>query len=71
VEPGEQSRFSFLASLPSDATAVGLHCEFTDKADVTETVTKTYSVPTATSKALTEFHNGAEDSDQNQRDSTK
>jgi hypothetical protein len=50
---------------------VSLHCEFTDKADVTETVTKTYSVPTATSKALTEFHNGAEDSDQNQRDSTK
>jgi hypothetical protein len=43
---------------------VSLHCEFTDKADVTETVTKTYSVPTTTSKALTEFHNGAEDSDQ-------
>jgi hypothetical protein len=48
---------------------VSLHCEFTDKADVTETVTKTYSVQTATSKALTESHNGAEDSDQNQRDS--
>jgi len=50
LEPGERARFSFLASLPSNVTMVSLHCEFTDKADDMETVTKTYSVPIATSK---------------------
>jgi len=46
LEPGERSQFSFVASLPAEATMVALHCEFIDKNEHVETVRKCYAVLT-------------------------
>jgi len=45
LEPGERTRYSFLASLPADTTVVLLKCDFYDKNDHVESVRKGYSVP--------------------------
>lgn len=45
LEPGERSRFSFLASVPSDSTMVWLKSEFIDENDDLEPVFKLYAVP--------------------------
>jgi hypothetical protein len=45
LEPGERSRYSFLASLPADSTMVVLICEFYDANEDVESVKKTYPVP--------------------------
>ena len=45
LEPGERSRYSFLASLPADTTMVLIQCEFYDTMDYVEIVRKSYAVP--------------------------
>jgi hypothetical protein len=45
LEPGERTRYSFLASLPPDATMVLLLCDFTDDKNHVESVRKSYVVP--------------------------
>jgi hypothetical protein len=45
LEPGERSRYSFLASLPADTTLVVLSCDFTGAKDDVESVRKSYTVP--------------------------
>ena len=45
LEPGERSRYPFLASLPADTTVVLLQCDFYDKNKHVESVRKSYAVP--------------------------
>ena len=45
LEPGERSRYSFLASLPADTTMVLLLCEFYDTKEHVESVRRSYPVP--------------------------
>lgn len=45
LEPGERSRYNFLASLPVDTTMVLLLCEFYDANEHVESVKKSYAVP--------------------------
>jgi hypothetical protein len=45
LEPGERSRYSFVASLPADTAIVFLQCDFYDKNDHVESVKKMYAVP--------------------------
>jgi hypothetical protein len=45
LEPGERSRYTFLASVPADATMVLLLCEFYDANQDVESVRKSYAVP--------------------------
>ncbi len=47
LEPGERSRYAFLASLPADTRIVLLQCDFYDKNDHVESVKKIYGVPAA------------------------
>jgi hypothetical protein len=45
LEPGERTRYDFLASLPADTAIVLLKCVFYDKNWHNETVRKSYAVP--------------------------
>jgi hypothetical protein len=54
LEPGERSRFTFIASLPPDSTVVLLHSELSDKNKDTEIVRKLFGVPTTGSKSIPE-----------------
>jgi hypothetical protein len=45
LEPGERTRYAFLAALPADTTIVLLKCVFYDKNWHNETVRKSYAVP--------------------------
>jgi hypothetical protein len=45
LEPGERTRYDFLASLPADTAIVLLKCGFYDKNGHDETVRKSYAVP--------------------------
>jgi hypothetical protein len=45
LEPGERSRYDFLASLPADTAIVLLKCVFYDKNGHVESVRKSYAVP--------------------------
>ena len=45
LEPGERSRYSFLACLPADTTMVLLLCELYDEKDHVESIRKAYAVP--------------------------
>ena len=45
LEPGERSRYPFLASLPADTTIVFVQCDFYDKNWHVESVRKSYGVP--------------------------
>jgi hypothetical protein len=45
LEPGECSRYSFIACLPPETTVVGLRCEVTDKKGKVETVDKLFAIP--------------------------
>jgi hypothetical protein len=47
LEPGERSRYAFLASLPPNTTIVVLQCDFYDKNDHVESVRKSFAVPAA------------------------
>jgi hypothetical protein len=47
LEPGERSRYAFLASLPADTTIVLLQCDFYDKNGHVESARKSYAVPAA------------------------
>lgn len=45
LEPGERTRYDFLASLPADTAIVLLKCVFYDENGHNETVRKSYAVP--------------------------
>ncbi len=45
LEPGERSRYSFIAPLPVETTLVVLSCNFTGTKDEIESVKKGYAVP--------------------------
>lgn len=48
LEPGERSRYSFLAFPPANATMLVLLCEFYDAKEHVESIRKTYPVPAVT-----------------------
>ncbi len=52
LEPGERSRYSFLASLPVDTTMVLVLCEFYDTKEHVESVRRSYAVPATPTKCI-------------------
>jgi hypothetical protein len=52
LEPGERSRYSFLASLPAETTMVLLLCEFYDTKKHVESVRRSYAVPANSHRVL-------------------